>query len=227
MAAFRGMHVSSAKHTVAMCDYQGSVTIGQTPNKVILMCRYASQAIHCINNHEFNYLKLTWTVICRYYCRRQPYFSIEPLHVSKTGYWLGICHGWYHLHGLPRAAKEWKRKLQNEKVLPTAHMNFSFIFFLYAPTSIDQGHFVFVLSVCLSVVNFNLRYYFWTIRERDLIFGLHVHVYSTNTALSNDTKVNDLNCDLCTKISFFRLCRWQEHTCTCTCTCSVSPCAFQ
>ena len=29
------------------------------------------------------------------------------------------------------------------------------------------------LSVCLSVVNFNLRYNFWTIRGRDFIFGMH------------------------------------------------------
>ena len=32
----------------------------------------------------------------------------------------------------------------------------------YAPRSNDRGHTVFVLSVCLSVVNFNLRYNFWT-----------------------------------------------------------------
>ena len=30
-----------------------------------------------------------------------------------------------------------------------------------------------VLSVCLSVVNFNLRYNFWTVRDRDFIFGMH------------------------------------------------------
>ena len=52
MAAFRGMHVSPAKHSFAY--YQESVTAGQTdthtrtdrqtPDKVIPMCRYASQA---------------------------------------------------------------------------------------------------------------------------------------------------------------------------------------
>ena len=31
------------------------------------------------------------------------FFSIEPL--SKTGYWVGVCHGGFHLHGLPRAAR--------------------------------------------------------------------------------------------------------------------------
>ena len=29
------------------------------------------------------------------------------------------------------------------------------------------------LFICLSVVNFNLRYNFWTIRERDFIIGMH------------------------------------------------------
>ena len=29
------------------------------------------------------------------------FFSIEPL--SKTEYWLGVCHGWLNLHGLLRA----------------------------------------------------------------------------------------------------------------------------
>ena len=29
------------------------------------------------------------------------------------------------------------------------------------------------LFVCLSVVNFNIRYNFWTIRGRDCIFGMH------------------------------------------------------
>ena len=50
------------------------------------------------------------------------------------------------------------------------------------------------LSVCLSVVNFNIRYNFWTIGDKD---------YSTNNALSNDTKVNDF--DLCTKNGFLDL----------------------
>ena len=39
----------------------------------------------------------------------------------------------------------------------------------YALRSNDRGHLVFVLSV----VNFNLRYNFWTIRDRDFIFGMH------------------------------------------------------
>ena len=59
----------------------------------------------------FNYtrhcgLKLTWTVI--YYCKWQPYFfSIEPL--SKTGYWLGVCHGWFHLQGITGGEKNTSR----------------------------------------------------------------------------------------------------------------------
>ena len=62
MAAFRGMHVSPAKHSYAWlsrkCDYRTdrhTHTHRQTPDKVIPMCRYASQAtqqvisiyVHC------------------------------------------------------------------------------------------------------------------------------------------------------------------------------------
>ena len=34
-------------------------------------------------------------------------FSIEPL--SKTGYWLGVCHGWFHLQGLTGGVKNASR----------------------------------------------------------------------------------------------------------------------
>ena len=49
MGAFWGMHVSPAKHSYAWlprkCDYQTDRhTHRQTPDKVIPMCRYASQA---------------------------------------------------------------------------------------------------------------------------------------------------------------------------------------
>ena len=42
----------------------------------------------------------------------------EP--ISKTGYELGVCHGWYHLHGQTRAARIKNWELQNEKFLPIA-----------------------------------------------------------------------------------------------------------
>ena len=43
----------------------------------------------------------------------------------------------------------------------------------YAPGSNDQGHIVFVLSVCLSVVNFNICYNFLNESDSDFIFGMH------------------------------------------------------
>ena len=45
--------------------------------------------------------KLTWTVI--YHSDGSHIFSNEPLY--KTVYWLGVCHGWFHLHDLPLAAR--------------------------------------------------------------------------------------------------------------------------
>ena len=44
----------------------------------------------------------------KYYCRRKLYYSIEPL--SVTGYWLGVCHGWFHFHGLTRTGQSAKRE---------------------------------------------------------------------------------------------------------------------
>ena len=44
------------------------------------------------------------------------FFSCEP--ISKTGYWLNVCYGWFHLHGLTQAARSENRELQNEKFLP-------------------------------------------------------------------------------------------------------------
>ena len=59
----------------------------------------------------------------------------------------------------------------------------------HAPRSNYRGYIVFVLSVCLSVFNFNFRFNFLTVRDK----RLHIlHAYSTNDALSNDTNVSDL-----------------------------------
>ena len=50
---------------------------------------------------------------------------------------------------------------------------------VYAPVSNDRGILFCpvclseLLSVCLSVVNFNLHYNIWTVRDRDFIFGMH------------------------------------------------------
>ena len=53
-------------------------------------------------------------------------FSCEPF--SKTGYWLGVCYGWFHLHGLTRAARSENRELQNEKVLPISGLELATIY---------------------------------------------------------------------------------------------------
>ena len=66
-------------------------------------------------------------------------------------------------------------------------------FHFYASGPNDLGHLLFLscLFVCVFIVNFNPPFNFWTVRERD--FMCHIwHAYSTNDALSNDTKVNDI-----------------------------------
>ena len=44
---------------------------------------------------------------------------------------------------------------------------------IFMPPDRIMGHIVFVLSVCLSVVNFNICYNFWTATGRNFIFGMH------------------------------------------------------
>ena len=45
--------------------------------------------------------------------------------------------------------------------------------FLHPNRMISGILFLSCLSVCLSVVNFNLHYNIWTVRDRDFIFGMH------------------------------------------------------
>ena len=54
VAAFRGMHVSPAKHSSAgVTDGQTDrQTDGRTTDKVILMCRYASQATQKLKSNN-------------------------------------------------------------------------------------------------------------------------------------------------------------------------------
>ena len=63
--------------------------------------------------------------------------------------------------------------------------------------------------VCLSVVNFNLRHNFWTVRER-----LHIwHAYSTCPfKWDKDQLPCDLDFDFCPRNSFFRLLCPQGHS---------------
>ena len=92
------------------------------------------------------------------------------------------------------------------------------LFIFYAPGSNDRGHIVFVLSVCLfvclSVVNFNIPYNFWTVRDRDFIFGMHTPLMMPFQMTPTD-QVQwpcDLDFDLCSKNSFFGLCCRQGHS---------------
>ena len=74
--------------------------------------------------------------------------------------------------------------------------------FYYAPGSNIGWHIVFVLSVCLSVVNINLRYNFWTVRDRGFIFGMHA-LLMTPFQMTPRQWPCDLYFDLEAKICFF------------------------
>ena len=65
---------------------------------------------------------------------------------------------------------------------------------------------ILLLSVCLLFINLNLRYNFWTVRDRDSIFGMYIS--RMMNAVSIDTKILDLvtiTVANMLKIAFFEL----------------------
>ena len=63
----------------------------------------------------------------------------------------------------------------------------------------------------VSVVNFNLRYNFRTVRDRDFIFGMHTPEWRPFKWHQGQWPC-DLDCDLEAKNSFFGLCCRRGHT---------------
>ena len=90
-----------------------------------------------------------------------------------------------------------------------------FLLTFYAPHIVDRlGDIVLVLSVChsvcWSVVNFNLCYNFWTVRDtsRDFIFGMHAPLIMPFQITSRSM----ILWPLLKKNSFFGLCYQQGHS---------------
>ena len=73
-----------------------------------------------------------------------------------------------------------------------------------------SGAYCFCL-VCLSVVNFNLRYNFRTVRDKDFIFGMHTPLMMP-FQMTPRSMTLCLDVDLEAKNSFFRLCCRRGHT---------------
>ena len=59
---------------------------------------------------------------------------------------------------------------------------------IFALLSNEYGHIIFVLSVCLFVVNIYLHYKFWTVKDRDFMFGMYIQLmmpfYMTPSAMT-------------------------------------------
>ena len=72
-------------------------TIRIRTNKLLLYCDYYAPLLYDMSLLKANMnsdIPLQTAAI---------FFSDELL--SETGYWLGVCHGWFHLHGIPLAAR--------------------------------------------------------------------------------------------------------------------------
>ena len=86
---------------------------------------------------------------------------------------------------------------------------------IFEPGSNDRGHIVFALfvclSVCLSVVNFNLPYNFWTVRDRDFIFGMYTQLMMPFQMTPRSIDLVTLTLTLKLKIAFSTLLP-QGHT---------------
>ena len=77
-----------------------------------------------------------------------------------------------------------------------------YIAIFYAPGSNDRGHSF--CPACLSVVIFNICYNFWTIRDRDILFGMHTQLMMPFQMTPRYLVTLILTFVL--KIVFFRLC---------------------
>ena len=64
--------------------------------------------------------KLNWSDI---YTTRDGTHIISSEPLSKTGYGLGVCHGWLDLHGHSQAEKSWSDNYKIKKKLPTAGLD--------------------------------------------------------------------------------------------------------
>ena len=49
-----------------------------------------------------------------------------------------------------------------------------------------------IFKLFMSVVNFNLPYNFWTVRDTEFLFPMIAMAWSTNDELSNENNIDDL-----------------------------------
>ena len=85
---------------------QGALTLPDTwfrpPFRDLLMLQFLnpdSSNLLCLKANMKSYIQLETAAI---------FFSCEP--IFKTGYWLGVWYGWFHLHGLTRAVRSENRE---------------------------------------------------------------------------------------------------------------------
>ena len=84
------------------------------------------------------------------------FFSDELL--SETGYWLCVCHGWFHLHRLPLAARSWSEiyKMKNSSCPHRDSISRPSDWEAIALTARPRKP---VLKPCLNLTRFSLCYF--------------------------------------------------------------------
>ena len=88
----------------------------------------------------YNWPTLSYLQLKRFVQRETAaiFFSIEPW--SKTGYWLGVCHGWFHFHGLARVARNAKQaRITKWKILTNSGIRTNDPL-LWKPPPFPPGH---------------------------------------------------------------------------------------
>ena len=68
---------------------------------------------------KYSHIALSLKAYMKSYIQLETAPIFFPTNLIKTGFQLGVCHDWLHLHGLTRPVRSANRKLQNEKFMPT------------------------------------------------------------------------------------------------------------
>ena len=122
----------------------------------------------------------------------------------------GVIHDHYLLR--PVVLSTWQHTQlgacpDKSTIIPESQVKFISIVYFFMPPDRMIGGILFLscLFVCLSVVNFNLRYNFCTLRDRNFIFGMHTPLMTPFQMTPRSVDLVTLTLTLKLKIAFWTL----------------------